>query len=251
MDISAKVERFAISIPDLDQPIYRIFSARRFRQLLVKNQIGLVEPRMWDDPMESAYRSCTLELDGSSISLGNLGLRWYGQCWTYNRDSDAMWRIYSPDKYGVRLQTTPRQLLAHMHSLSEESWIYLGGVSYRTRAQILHHLAAHAYFDFVNNGHPDSIVRTLLMKRPEFEHEHEVRLLFHDHAGHVANRGVVDFSFDVNQVGTEIALDPRISGPDFVAEQALYELLGARIPIIQSDLYQLRNIRLISQEQKA
>ena len=28
-----------------------------------------------------------------------------GQCWTYEKDSDAMWRIYSPDRQGVMIET--------------------------------------------------------------------------------------------------------------------------------------------------
>ena len=59
-----------------------------------------------------AIQGVALFLVSGGIGLG-IGFKenLYGQCWTKTRESDAMWRIYSPNKNGVRIMTTPRKLL--------------------------------------------------------------------------------------------------------------------------------------------
>lgn len=239
---------------ELDRVIYRIFSARRFQDLVINRRNGLVAPRMWDDPMEDTYRSCYMDTaEGPRVQLSYIGARWYGQCWTYNRDSDAMWRIYSPDKSGVRVQTTLRRLFKpYIAAWGEEAAMqcYMGEVKYLSPEQILAHISENVWYDMMNFASlPESTIKTMLMKRPEFEHEREVRLL-HFKFGHslpttpMPKETVVTYPFDINEVATEICFDPRMSEQDFLAEQTKYRLLGVRSKIVQSDLYKLRRFEL-------
>jgi hypothetical protein len=100
-----------LHINDIDAPIYRIFSKLRFLALARTSQNGLVNPSKWDDPFENFFlRSEISGARGERISMNSLERDWYGQCWTYNNDTDAMWRIYSSRKDGIKIKTTVRKI---------------------------------------------------------------------------------------------------------------------------------------------
>ncbi|MBN1299346.1 MAG: hypothetical protein JW997_06650, partial [Actinobacteria bacterium] len=91
----------------LDLPVYRVFSIKRLLQIIKTSKNVLVKPELWDDPFENILAKLKgyatkskMVLDLSSI----FGI-FYGQCWTLNVDeSDALWRIYSLKKDGVRVK---------------------------------------------------------------------------------------------------------------------------------------------------
>ncbi|EPK9348293.1 TPA: DUF2971 domain-containing protein, partial [Klebsiella pneumoniae] len=110
----------AININNIDTPVYRIFSYERFIELITTNQLVLVQPSMWDDPYENFFlKTEVVSDDGEFGSLESLCNSWYGQCWTENEDTDAMWRIYSPEKRGVRVKTTIRKLFLTLYDTSD------------------------------------------------------------------------------------------------------------------------------------
>ena len=99
---------------ELDIPIYRIVKIERFFELLVNNKNTLVSPSLWEDPFEAFTSKAKIKIDGKLIMPNN---RVWGQCWTTRiNETDAMWRIYTPDKNGVKIRTTARKLI---DSLSE------------------------------------------------------------------------------------------------------------------------------------
>ena len=107
-----KMEDNGINIVDWEATIYRVFSMQWFTHLITTRTNGLVNPSMWEDPFENFFlKNKAIASDGSVISLESLTESWYGQCWTRNRDSDAMWRIYSPSKDWVRVSTTINKIL--------------------------------------------------------------------------------------------------------------------------------------------
>lgn len=87
---------------DLDRRIYRIYALDRFKALLAAKVDALVNPTKWQDPFENFFLERTEVMDdvtSSTIPLKNLAVDWYGQCWSMNKDTDAMWRIYSADSF--------------------------------------------------------------------------------------------------------------------------------------------------------
>jgi hypothetical protein len=103
---------------DVDKPIYRVMPAVRFLQILHDGQLTLLKPKKWDDPFENMLLSARVTLaDTSSGDMRNIRESVYGLCWTKLCESDAMWRIYSPYKDGVRLKSTPRKLLGSLQSV--------------------------------------------------------------------------------------------------------------------------------------
>ena len=83
---------------DLDKPLYRIFSFQRLEEIFQENKLTLVKPRLWEDPFENFILNSTGYLaDGREFQIGFRD-NFYGQCWSLTIESDAMWRIYSPEK---------------------------------------------------------------------------------------------------------------------------------------------------------
>jgi hypothetical protein len=104
---------------DLDKPIYRIFSFERLKQIFDEQQLTLVKPSLWDDPFENFILNSTGRLPDGRVFEIRFRNTFYGQCWSLTRESDAMWRIYSPDKNGVKVKTTIRKLFSSFFNIVE------------------------------------------------------------------------------------------------------------------------------------
>lgn len=127
-------------------------------------------PSTWEDPYETRVKH---EYDHAL----------FAQCWSKEWSSDAMWRIYSPDKLGVRLRTTRTALLAAMEEYAENNQefsprlrdvTYLPPSSYKKRIEDLEAIMAAEIF--CNSSTAADI---LCIKRNAFIHENEVRAIFH------------------------------------------------------------------------
>lgn len=235
-------------IPDSDAPIYRIYSKRWFLDLLNSRENGLVKPRIWDDPFENFFlRSEVTGLDGEKISIENLAENWYGQCWTLNADTDAMWRIYSPDKDGIKVKTTVRKLFDNfydVHDTFADLKYLIGRVQYKTEAEIVKLMERSTFTGIVLGGQATGFARLLCIKREAFEHESEVRLLFQDLDPKRARGAATRFKFDVNTVCDEVALDPRLDQTEFDAMEAEIKSAGCTLPVSQSTLYRAPKFNL-------
>lgn len=70
----------------------------------------------WEDTHEAAYfRTRLLTAEDEPVSIEELGLDWFGQSWSMQPESDAMWRIYNQQHDSIRLETTAGALLGTLH----------------------------------------------------------------------------------------------------------------------------------------
>ena len=90
-----------LSLDDLDRYVYRIISLKRLKELLLNEENVLVKPALWDDPFENFILNSKVRLKSGELATFGFRDDFFGQCWTLNKASDAMWRIYSPDSAGV------------------------------------------------------------------------------------------------------------------------------------------------------
>lgn len=88
------------------QFIYRIVSVERLLQLFQTQQNTLIKPKKWDDPFENFILQSQVRIPTGEIATFGFRDQFYGQCWTLHSASDAMWRIYSPNKNAVRIRST-------------------------------------------------------------------------------------------------------------------------------------------------
>ncbi len=219
----------------LDKPIYRIMPIHRFLQLLEDKKLTLVKPKKWDDPFENALLNCAFETsDGETGSFAAKDSV-YGQCWTFHRETDAMWRIYSHDKDGIRVSTTPRKLLTALQKAEPKHHnlkCFIGKVSYLPKTKLLEKLQS---IDLLNtNG--SGIAESLLYKRTEFKHENEIRLIYSgDDNACVSD--IFQFDIDPATLLDRILFDPRMEKNLREAYMLAIEEKGCETEVRRSTLY--------------
>ena len=227
-----------------DAAVYRFMPFHRLEEMCERKQNCLVRLRLWDDPFENfLFSADAVEADGRHIDLAYRN-DFYGQCWTDADETDAMWRIYSHDKDGVRVRCTPRKLLAGLYA-SEDSKFreichFIGKVTYHPVEELT---ALLENPDFVRrvvwNGDGAKQCETLLLKRTEFTHESEVRLLHQLPATDAGAGDLFFYPLDPCSMFDELVLDPRLEKNAADSRNARLTDLGFTCQIRQSSLYQL------------
>lgn len=224
-----------------NQKIYRIFHIDRLKEM-IKNQMNtLVRPSLWDDPFENFFLNTDILYNNEYISLRNLRDSWYGQCWTTNKDTDAMWRIYSPNKFGARISTTVGELFDSIYDTSDkfaQLKYFIGKVQYKTQGELIEFLKNYSFMDLAIGGQNDQFAKTLCIKREAFSHENEVRLLISKTPEEIEqdNSCLYHISIDFDKLFTDICLDPRLSANEFAKIKCELQNI-TKLPIYQSDLY--------------
>jgi hypothetical protein len=214
-----------------DAQLWRVFRLEYLLALLRDRENVLTKPECWDDPFENILGSCTLFLkpSGPRVSLRGIYGAFYGQCWTKGaRETDATWRIYSPaPERGARVRVSAGKLFDTILDPRDEHRslkAFLGPVEYMTQAEI---------YDFVvREGAAATLgasglahARMLMIKRREFDHEDEVRLLYSTIEINQAIDRLRRFPVDPGELIEEIVLDPRLLPPEAATREA--ELRGA------------------------
>jgi hypothetical protein len=235
---------------DLDTAVYRIYALDRFETMLASNHDALVNPAKWQDPFENFFLERTEVMDdgsGTTIPLKNLAEDWYGQCWSLNEETDAMWRIYSPDpvkEVGVKVSTTIRRLfenLTRVPSPAPYLQFFVGRIAYLPEKEITRLMQGLTFADIAIGGQGYKFADLLCIKRDSFEHENEMRLLFQDVPFTDPKRGaggVFRYSLDPHVVFDNVVLDPRLNDTDALALRQKLQTAGCRLPIEHSTLYQ-------------
>ncbi|WP_287183506.1 DUF2971 domain-containing protein [Mesorhizobium sp.] len=237
-----------LDISDIDAPLYRVYSKRRFLELVSTGKNPLVKPRLWDDPFENFFLNSEIsDPSGDNISIEGLAEDWHGQCWTLNEDTDAMWRIYSHDKDGIKVRTTIRKLFDSFYDDTEtfaSLKFLIGKVQYRKEAEIAAFMGSTSFSDIAFGGQAIGFARLLCVKREAFEHEREVRLLFQDTNPKRSDGKAVLFDFDVNAICDEVMVDPRLDDAQVSALTAEIQAAGCTLPVLQSPLYRVPKFTL-------
>jgi hypothetical protein len=236
-----------IRIDDLDQEVFRIDKIDRIEQMFSDNMLVLVRPAMWEDPFENFLLKCSaVEPDGTIVALDNLANSWYGSCWTLNSDSDAMWRIYSQKKDGIRLKSTVRKLaeaIWETQNLFSSLKYFIGKVQYLPRTDIEKILQRTSFWNLAAGGQNSAFAETLLLKRTEFEHENEIRILAcssNDPLDPRTNGDLYKIPINSNYFIEELCIDPRLSDAEAETVKNKLQRFGYSGQITQSELYKLK-----------
>ncbi|MEI7087753.1 DUF2971 domain-containing protein [Pectobacterium carotovorum] len=244
-------ESNTINMENLDIPIYRIFSFKRFEELITEKQLVLVQPSMWDDPYENFILKTEVDCgNGEVASLEKLNRTWYGQCWTENNDTDAMWRIYSHDKASVRVKTTGRKLFSTVYDNTDTYATlkyFIGKVEYKDKSEIINFMDSITFSGMILGGQNNVFAELLCIKRTEFNHENEIRILVDDIGDEKGTGGLYKIDIEPNYLFDEVCLDPRLSDADVIKLTSQIKSMGVNTKIIQSELYKFNvpRIRMI------
>ncbi len=238
------MERNFLNLSDFQKEkyIYRFIPFYRLVEIFKNKTNVLVNPKKWDDPFENFIMNSTGELqNGEMFSIG-FRENFYGQCWTLTRESDAMWRIYSPQKDGVRIRTTPRKLLKSLYNVSgntRDISCYVGKVKYYTTKklkELLEKFGSKWILDNTGAGQ----AQTFLFKRTPFKHENEVRIIYNSFGN--LNSDIFSYKIDPYELIDYIVFDPRIDYSIFKNKKSELKNLGFKKRIVKSNLYKAPNL---------
>ena len=199
---------------DGDKSIYRYLSFIQLVSLIETRRLPLLNIlQNWEDPNEGVITRMMADLlsqdpeneDAEEVQefVTDYHRGMYGTCWSSLSGSDAMWRIYSPYKDGVRIKTSVFKLTESIESLNFDGNSAVGKVIYDIEKFQINDVMEeksifmHAYF----------------LKNDAFSHEHEVR-------------GVVNLSNKTSQLKSDkpvylnisddfienVVIDPRARG---------------------------------------
>ncbi|SDK93130.1 hypothetical protein SAMN04487898_11353 [Pedobacter sp. ok626] len=242
---------------DLSKSVYRVFSLERLEEIFLEQKLTLVKPKLWDDPFENFILGAQSSLpDGTPFNIG-FRENYYGQCWSLTKESDAMWRIYSPkdergETSGVKVKTTLRKLFTPMYNLggnyqdqygqSYNLSSFIGKVKYASTPKLLGMLndktrMGNKIFDQSGWGQAS----TFYFKRWAFRHENEIRLIFRGE-----NNAFDIFKIDIDpfDLFDEIVLDPRMTTEKANLAKEQIRAWGYNKKIIQSGLYKIPNLSI-------
>ncbi len=192
----------------LDKPIYRIMPVTRFFQLLDEKMLALLKPKKWDDPFENTLLNSVFRDDEGRLGTFASKDSVYGQCWSLHNETDAMWRIYSQNKDGIKISTTPRKLLTAFEMCEpvySSVRCFIGAVSYLTYNDILDKFKSIHLTSTDGTG----IAESLLYKRLEFAHEQEIRLIYSGEDDKCMD-DIFLFEIDPTRLIDSIVFDPRM-----------------------------------------
>lgn len=239
---------------ELDKPIFRIFNFDRLTEIFSEKKLTLVKPKLWDDPFENFILNSTGVLpDGRCFTIGFRD-NYYGQFWSLNRESDAMWRIYSPNKDGVKVQTTIRKLftpifkeggeLKKANGTSYNLSSFIGKVKYAQSSTLIAMLKDKArmndkIFDQTGWGQAS----TFFFKRIAFKHEQEIRIICNPQTNHFSD--LYKINIDPLDLFDRIVFDPRMSSDKYNNFKTQIRSFGYKKTIIQSGLYKLRKFTIM------
>jgi hypothetical protein len=226
---------------ELDKKIYRVLSLERLQELFVTGENTFVKPSKWEDTFENFILKSKVRLRTGDIVEYNYFDRMYGQCWTLHKASDAMWRIYSSDKQGLRIRTTIRKLIDSLtgaHSSLVDVRCAVGKVEYLRQDELM--AVANKTFDDSGIATED-IFRSLLLKRKAFIHEKEVRALYMElDDDSFSDRALYKYEVDPQNFVSQIMIDPRRSYAEFKdIEREIRKTTGFKGEIKRSLLYTL------------
>jgi len=194
---------------DLDRYVYRIIPEFRLIELFKNKENVLVSPRLWDDPFENFIMKSKIRFSNGEISKIGFYDDYFAQCWSFHKASDAMWRIYSPNKNGIRIRTTVKKLaesLSNNLGAWKNTQCFIGKVLYLPNKKMLN------FANTVLTGLPNqnNFAHTLLVKRPAFKHENEIRLIY-SKKENTDPSDIYSYPLDPHSVFDQMMLDPRLT----------------------------------------
>lgn len=190
--------------------LYRIISFERAVEIFKLRQLFFAHPSQWEDPYETH-----IEYDDSHL--------FFAQCWGRKAVSDAMWRIYSPDKLSIRIRTTQEKLIEQIHlaKLNAHFGFNLRRVSYPLKPEFDEKIQAIA-MKFGVDKKSQTAANSLFLKRHAFQHEAEVRAVIYDlkRDPSISKESGFRLNIDPHRLIESILFDPR--APDSYVEACTY-----------------------------
>ena len=235
---------------DLDTPIYKYIPFKYLKLMIQNSNLYFGKVSSWEDVYENWFLKEQMVLpSGEKGSATDLIQGVFGQSWTLQEESDAMWRIYSKldrtlhdylDDTAVRIKTTARKLYNVIYANDEDfNTSYIGAVKYLSQNDFL------KMQDYLSPLNPldlsEVFVKSYFFKRAPFEHEKEVRpILIYSPKHENFGKDGVSFDIDFDNLIDEMVTDPRLTPDEYRTVRGLLIGLGAKSDKVRnSELYNI------------
>lgn len=242
-------EKNLLNFLSRDTAVYRIFSMNRFIEMLRESKNTLVKSEMWDDPFENFLFSAKAKNQhGQTVSLENIRNSYFGQCWSFNDESDAMWRIYAPNKDGVKVKSTVGKLYDQFFKNTQrpEFSCYFGKVEYLREDEIRELLNNPSQVrDHIFDKSGINSAQLLLVKRLAFEHEKEARIIYRTYDNKERGEQIFKYNINISVLFDEAVLDPRMDEDTVSKNENLLKENGFSGTIRHSSLYRMPCIEIL------
>lgn len=192
---------------DPDKAIYRFVPFDILLQMLNEKRLYLAKTVLWEDVYENFIFKEKVFCGGKAKQMEKIAGQFYGQCWTYKKSSDALWRIYSPDRKSVRIKTRQGKLA---QALSESGYAgpsVSGKVRYFPQSKIeadIRNLPTISADKFVTLA-----IQSLFVKRNSFSHESEFRLICFTDKRTAIDALVIPIPINPQELIEGVYFDPR------------------------------------------
>jgi len=235
-----------------DVILYRYITINQFWQIINSKKIALLNPTLWQDPLESPFFNAKIRIDNNNFQDTPFKDRFFAQCFTLNDSSESMWKTYGRGEKLVRLKIKVGALkkIIGQNSINYNSnHFYLGRVVYLNFEDIK---------DLFQNGymfnktheitHIEDQAKTLLVKRYAYSFEKEVRLIF-DSNEHFDDQKptpkIIELEVSkLEDLISEILLDPNLNDHEISFYKNAWNFvphhLVKKCDLYSKDVYQLK-----------
>lgn len=235
---------------DLDTPIYKYIPFKYLKLMIQNSNLYFGKVSSWEDVYENWFLKEQMVLPtGEKGSAKELIPGVFGQSWTLQEESDAMWRIYSKldrtqhdylDDTAVRIKTTARKLYNVIYANDEDFYTsYIGAVKYLSQDDFLNMQDSLSPLNPLDLS--EVFVKSYFLKRTPFEHEREVRpILIYSPKHENFGRDGVSFDIDFDNLIDEMVTDPRLTPDEYRTVRGQLIGLGAKSDKVRnSELYNI------------
>ena len=215
-----------------EDKIYRYISLEQFMLMVENNSTYLTRLISWEDTWEVPSKKIPTRVDNRNVEfpLYSGSSELFGQCWTLKEESDAMWRIYSPTKSGIKVGTTIKKL----EFIKDLNYSAINKVFYYK--DLVDGLEERRKFKKMSHRFADGLI-----KRDAFGHEEEVRLITRNDTRLIGDKVTesnhIEFSLEMSEFIEEIVIDPRAQDYYVKTIQRYCERAGLKAMPLKSDLY--------------
>ena len=220
--------------------LYRIMHFDHLAEWFETGRYPFLSPEKWEDPFERLLKEAVFP---KTEEVPYMKSQMFGLCFTWDGISDALWRVYSPIQYGIRIRTTPERLATALSEAPElvRGRSFIGEVEYRYGRELVKH-AKEIREKLKASQESTEVARTMLLKRKPFAYEKEVRVI-HLTDQPPASDGNLYFSIDPHKVIQTILIDPRAPDYRFKALKRYFEHVGQfKGNIDQSAIYKMPSL---------
>ena len=235
---------------DLDAPIYKYIPFKYLKLMIQNSNLYFGKVSSWEDVYENWFLKEQMVLPtGEKGSAKELIPGVFGQSWTLQEESDAMWRIYSKldrtqhdylDDTAVRIKTISGKLFDVIYTDDKDfNSSYIGAVKYLSQDDFLN------MQDSLSPMNPldlsEVFVKSYFFKRTPFEHEREVRpILIYPPKHENFGKNGVSFDIDFDNLIDEMVTDPRLTPDEYRTVRGQLIGLGAKSNKVRnSELYNI------------